>query len=169
MPKWIQLDLFTGEAIETVLVEEKKAERITKTPRLALEVQVSIARLDPLTDTLKLVSELCKEITGITYPVNLNERRRSKQQRLQQQTEEKVDAEMQKPGKRKRGREQPEAHKQKIYGRYHKPDRKESLSARNASIRQRHEQGESQKDLAESTGLSPTTISNIINVKRSQP
>ena len=55
MAKWIQLDLFTREAIETVPVETQKAARITKTTQLALDVQLSIARLDRLTDTMKLV------------------------------------------------------------------------------------------------------------------
>ena len=103
MPKWIQLSLFTGEAVETVPEQQQKQEGIAKTTRLALDIQLSIARLGRFTTTMKLVSELCERITGIAYPFNIDERRLSKQKQRQQQTERNVAAEIQKT-KRKRGR-----------------------------------------------------------------
>lgn len=55
--KWIQLDLFTGEvSVSDPPSVISKQEQITKTTRLALEVQLSFARLDTLQDTMKLIS-----------------------------------------------------------------------------------------------------------------
>ena len=64
-----------------------------KTTRLALEVQLSIARLDRFSDTMKLVSELCETLTGVAYPVDINERHRTYQRKQQQQTENAVASE----------------------------------------------------------------------------
>lgn len=51
MKNWIQLDLFTGEPIPPRDEDTEKRQRIAKTTRLALQVQLSIARMDALTDT----------------------------------------------------------------------------------------------------------------------
>lgn len=91
--KWIQLDLFTGEPMPPRTADTEKQERIAKTTRLALEVQLSIARLDRLADTMKLVSELCETLTGVAYPVDINERHRTYQRKQQQQTENAVASE----------------------------------------------------------------------------
>lgn len=103
MAKWIQLNLFTGEPMPPRDEKTEKQRKISKQIQLALAVQLLIARLDPLQDTMKLISELCQTITGVSYPINLDERRRSKLQRQQQQTGRNVAAKIQK-AKRKRGR-----------------------------------------------------------------
>ena len=97
--KWTQLNIFTGEPILTAAPCEQKQERIRKTTRLALQVQISIARLDALTDTMKLVSELCEQITGITYPVNIDVRQRTYQKKRQHETERAVTAETKDEGR----------------------------------------------------------------------
>ena len=97
MPKAIQLDLFTGEPIPLCTADTEKQERIRKTTRLALQVQLSMARLDKLTDTMKFVSELCSEITGVAYPVDIDERRRTHQQQRQQASKRAIAAEIQMP------------------------------------------------------------------------
>lgn len=87
MPKWIQFDL-TGTPVATTLSEDAKQDiRTTRAEKLALEVQQSIARLDTLQDTLKLVSELCKAVSGVAYPIDLDERRRTRREHRQKQTE----------------------------------------------------------------------------------
>ena len=69
--------------------------------QLALNVQLSIAKLAPLQETMKLVSELCEGITGIAYPINIEESRKTHLQERQKKTERNIASE--KP-KRKRGR-----------------------------------------------------------------
>ena len=69
--------------------------------QLALDIQLSIARLDKLQDTMKLVSELCERITGIAYPIDIEESRKTHLQELQQKTERVVATETH--PKRKRG------------------------------------------------------------------
>lgn len=110
MAKWVQLDLFTGEPILPAAPCDDKQERIAKTTRLALQVQLSIARLDKLTDTLKKVSELCVSITGIAYPISLEERRRTHQQKRQQETKRAVATETEKK-KRERPKQKPKRRK----------------------------------------------------------
>ena len=95
MPKYEQLDLFTGEAIAIVSPPTKK-ERIAKSVRLAFAVQMSIAKLDNLRDTMKLVGELCETLTGINYPFNDE----AGQRRYERKTAKSIATDL----KRKRGR-----------------------------------------------------------------
>lgn len=125
--------------------------------QLALDVQLSIAKLEPLEKTFDLVAQLCERLTGIKHPFNLHERR----QALQEKRQKEVTAATETHQKKKPGRPKGTAKVEK--------EAKEHKAIRNARIRQRHKQGESPKDLSISTGLSATTISNIINAKRGQP
>ena len=84
-----------------------------KIKQLALEVQLSIARLDRLQDTMKLVAALCEQITGIASPFNIDELNRNYQKKQQQEAKRAVATLTQKK-KRKRGRPKK--------SRTHKPD-----------------------------------------------
>ena len=163
MPKAVQLDLFTGDPIQTPPVE-KKSERIAKTTQLALQVQLSIARMDKFSTTMKRVTKLCEQITGIAYHVDINERHSTNLQKRQQETNvPRNDAE--KPAPKKRGPGRPKG----TAGTQVPSKAKKDYAYRNSLIRQRHFQdGVSQTDLVRETGLSPTTISNIINQKGQQ-
>ena len=66
------------------------AEQPKNIVQLALKVQLSIAQLDPLQETLKLIEQLCEQITGVEYPIDLNERHSTYQQQRQQETERAV-------------------------------------------------------------------------------
>ena len=101
MSNWIQLNLFTGESILPSDEKSEKQQRITKTTRLALAVQLLIARLDRLTSTMKFVSELCDRITGIVYPIDLDELHRTYQRKQQHETMRYVTAETRKAGRLK--------------------------------------------------------------------
>ena len=107
MAKWVQFDM-TGNPVETAKVSEacREHQRETQTARLALEVQLSIAKLSPLSETLKLVGELCESITGIGYPINLEERTQAKQAKAQRDTEQAIATAPKEPirAKRKPGR-----------------------------------------------------------------
>ena len=105
--KWIQLDLFTGEPISYQPPVISKQERMAKTTRLALDVQFLIVRLDKLTDPMKIDSELCEQITGIAYPIDIDERHRTYQQKRQQNHNQAIAAEMQKPTRKKRSKQKP--------------------------------------------------------------
>lgn len=174
----------------------KRRHRVPRQPenivQLAFNVQYSIAKLDPLQDTLKLVSQLCEQITGVPYSIHPDERRLRLRQERQQEVEQAVATDLQNPGpKPERGREQSEEHKQKVYSHLYctpnndrsnnpikSPGRpkgttrssKESRSQRNTEIRRRYQSGtETQEDLAREYNLSPTTIFNIIHKKAGQP
>lgn len=152
----MQLDLFTGEPIPPSDEKSEKQRRITKTTRLALVVQLSIARLDRLTDTMKLVSELCEQITGIAYPIDFDELHRTYQRKRQHETMRYVTAETREAGRLKGT---PRVNSKS----------KKDATERTAEIRRCYfQENESQTELAQSTGLAPTTIRNIIHRKAGQ-
>ena len=74
-----------------------------KIKQLALDVQLSIAKLAPLQDPLKRVGELCEQITGVASPFNIDELNRNYQKKQQQEAKRAVATVTQKK-KRKRGR-----------------------------------------------------------------
>ena len=102
--KWTQLNIFTGEPIPPHDEVTENQQRIPKITQLALEVQFSIARLDALTDTMKLISELCERITGIASPIDIDERKRVCQKKQQQQTKRAITAAKQPEKRKKAGR-----------------------------------------------------------------
>lgn len=86
--------------------------------KIALEVQFSIARLALLQETFQLVEKLCESITGIKYPIDIDERNRAYQQKRQKQTEQNVAAEMQKPTQQKQpSRQKPNAKQREAHQR----------------------------------------------------
>lgn len=146
MPKWTQFNIFTGEPIPPCDDSTDNQQRIPKITQLALQVQLSIARLDPLTDTMKLISELCEQITGITYPVDINVCQKTYQKKRQQQTERAVTAETQ-PSR--------------------KAGRPKTTQCRNP--RRYFNSKESQNQIAKDVGLAQTTVHNIIHRLKGQP
>lgn len=145
MRQWIQLDLFTGEPIETFPVQTRK-EYTPKTKRLALEVQLSIARMDNVYTTLNIVNELCEKLTGITSQVFSHTVREKVQRVIKTDTP-----------KRKRGRPKGSSGQQ------------QNITERNDEIRKQYfSHGKSQAQLVDAYNLSPATINNIIHKKRGQ-
>lgn len=111
--------------------------------QLALNVQLSIAKLDPLQETLKLVSELCEMITGVSYPIDLEERRNTRQRNRQQKSNQQNTS----LGTKTKSQER---------------ITKEQRLARNAEVRKRVDAGEKQTDVAKSMGLSDAIVSQIM-------
>ena len=120
--------------------------------QLALNVQLSIAKFDPLQETLKLVSQLCEQITGVSYPIDLAERRNTRLKKRQQESN--------------RHPALPET-ETKTQGRI----TKEARLARNAEVRKRVAAGEGQTDVAKSMGLSDGVVSHIMkkSLKNTDP
>ena len=145
--KAVQLDLFTGEPIETVPVQTREAS-VAKTKHLALQVQLSIARMDSIRTTMKLVNELCEQLSGIRSIIDIETHTITR-------TSEPVET-----TQPKRTESQPKPTRGRPKG---TPSRKD-IPSRNARIRQRFYEGkESQTAIAKDTGLSPTTIHHIVH------
>ena len=105
MQIWIQPNLFTGEPIDPVEKKTDSQAEISEQVQLALAVQISIARLDPLAETMVLIANLCKSVSGVDYKIDTYERRQSRQRKRKQQTERKVATEIKKAkSKRERPR-----------------------------------------------------------------
>lgn len=65
MGNYQQLDLFTGEIYRHNTIKSDTIASTSRAKQLALEVQLSIARMDKISKTMKLVNALCKVFTGI--------------------------------------------------------------------------------------------------------
>ena len=188
MAKWTQLNLFTGETIQPRDEDIEELERIPKINILALSVQLSIARMDRLQDTMKLVSELCECITGIVYSTDIDERRAKQHQQHQERHDQalkagKQEPQRKKPAGQKTNDKQREAHQRlfldktdanesspkKPTGRPKGLTREDRIQ-RNDEIRHRYFNGtETQSEIAEVYNLTLTTIQNIIHKKAGQP
>lgn len=105
---------------------------------------------------MKLVSELCEQITGIAYPIDLDELRQTYQRKRQHEIMRYVTAETRKAGGPKGA---PRVNS--------KP--KKGATERTAEIRRCYfQETKSQPELAQSTRLAPPTIRNIIHRKAGQ-
>ena len=120
--------------------------------QMALNVQLSIAKLYPLQETMNLVSELCKQITGIAYPIDLDERRNTRLKKRQQKSNRQLASPKANPKTKERITE-------------------EQRLARNAEVRKRVDAGEKQTDVAKSMGISDAVVSQIMKntLKKTDP
>ena len=158
----IQLNLFTGEPIETAPVETK-AEQIATSTRLALETQMAIARMEKFSVILKIITELCEHITGIAYSIDIDECQQTHLQKKQQEIQHIVPIETPTPPPIKKPVPQ-----RKKKGRP-KSLTREMRIQRNTEIRDKFFNREiTQKQLAKDYNLAQTTVHNIIHRKAGQ-
>ena len=73
-----------------------------KVKQLALDVQLLIAKLAPLQDTMKRVAALCEQITGVATPFDIEELNRNYQKKQQQKAKRAITVKQKKKSKRGR-------------------------------------------------------------------